>query len=322
MSVAGGAVEQSRSLGLPARDRRGSRHRRGTVRTEGRSAAPSGDDRPRVRVGQRRPARHDPEQPTESVGSFRQPRPPAAAVCDPGEPGGASAAREDRVGALRRRRQDEAARLHRGRVPVVEVPLEHECLGLRDQPERPAVGVRAGGAGKRSGQATSWSSQGTGCCSVTRSVRSSGSLDADRPRPVAWYAAGAADDPELRPARAPSWRRRGERAQPGAPEVLRPDRPVVAPAQALAQVERPDEAALAARPTTRPGRARRLAPRSASGPRRARARRSARAGRPPCAGSSVLGRTGSASRSVGPPCGGLGADEPQPGQQQRRGADG
>ena len=243
-----------------------------------------GDVLARAEVGQRRPARVEPElagrEQRQLVGAGRR----AAGRVDPRQAGAGELAGEHRVGALRGRAQDEPARLHVTGVPVVEVPLEHElAAAARGEPERPAVELRPRRRRRGDRERRQLVEPRHRVLQRHAQVPVVEHLDADRAVAGRVQVTRAADDPELGP-RVGRVRARPQRAQPRAAEVRGRDRRVVAPADPLAQVERPDEPALADVPRLGEVRLDAASRRSASGPRRARARRSATAGRSPSPG--------------------------------------
>ena len=250
------------------------------------------------------PPRPDPEQ----LQRERRELAPAGAAwrlrgLHPREPGRSEAAGENRVCALCLRRQDEAARLQRVRVPVVEVPVEDVSAG---KSKRAAVGIRPVGRGD--GVSDELVEPGNGVLQRHAQRPVVRSLDPDRPTARRVVRAGAADDPEI----GPGQRRSASRARARAATSAGRPAPSSAGRRSSAGScagGRPRRGRPAERPTTPRDRERLRAPRSASGPRTARASRSARACRPPSPDrASAAAR---AARAAGQPCAAA-AEEPQP----------
>ena len=193
----------------------------------------------RVRVGERRVARDEPEEPDRKRGQLAPPGRRTRGL-HPVEAGRRDVSREDPVDASRGGRQHDAARLHRGHVPVVEVALEGEAAAaVGDEPERAAEGTRARRPREEDGPRDLLVEPGHRVLEGHAQRTVVHGLDADLPAPGRVISARAADVPHLGP-RVGRAGLRIERVEPGVAEVLRTDRPVVAPAQALAEMERPD----------------------------------------------------------------------------------
>ena len=124
-------LERLRREDLCLKPWRGDRGRAGHRRWNppgraGRNAAHGALHEPaRLRIGERRAPRHEPEEAARQCrecspgGRMRSRR-------DPGEPRWQDAARQHSVHPVVRGREDELPRFDRGHVPVVEVPLQHE----------------------------------------------------------------------------------------------------------------------------------------------------------------------------------------------------
>ena len=195
-------------------------------------------------IGERRSLRHEPEQPE------REGRQPAARL-QPASPSGSREIRPPIRPRGRTRRRDPPSvvsttlpRLYRGHVPVIEVPLQHEpALRARGKPERAARRVAAARnreedrPGDLLVQPRHRVLQGHTQGSIVDG------LDADLARAGDAVAARTADVLHLG-TRVGGASLRRQRSEPGAAEVLRGNRDVVAPAEALAQVKGPDEPVL------------------------------------------------------------------------------